>query len=177
MNWTLDDTWIVIIGMLCAGSCALLGNFLVLRRMSMMGDAISHAVLPGLVAAFWFTGSRSSFTMFAGAAVVGVLTAVFTQWVQSFGKVDRGASMGVVFTTLFAIGLIMLNVAIQEHKVDLDPDTAAARPLCLSSDTVSSLTSPFAYSGGVIVTVTDFTAGRGTTRTVCGCVQSSPALK
>jgi len=121
MTWTLDDTWIVIIGMLCAGSCALLGNFLVLRRMSMMGDAISHAVLPGLVAAFWFTKSRSSFTMFAGAAVVGVLTAVFTQWVQSFGKVDRGASMGVVFTTLFAIGLIMLNIAIQEHKVDLDP--------------------------------------------------------
>ncbi len=109
MHWTLDDTWIILIGTLCAGSCALLGCFLVLRRQSMMGDAISHAVLPGLAAAFWMTGSRASFAMFIGAAVVGVLTAVFTQWIQSFGKVDRGASMGVVFTTLFAIGLIMIE--------------------------------------------------------------------
>jgi manganese/zinc/iron transport system permease protein len=118
MTWSLSDTWIVTIGVLCAGSCALLGNFLVLRRMSMMGDAISHAVLPGLAAAFWITGSRSSVAMFAGAAVVGVLTAVFTQWVHSLGKVDRGASMGVVFTTLFAVGLIMID-RIAKH-VDLD---------------------------------------------------------
>ena len=118
MTWTLDDTWIILIGALCAGSCALLGCFLVLRKLSMMGDAISHAVLPGLAAAFWITGSRSSFAMFLGAAVVGVLTAVFTQWIHSLGKVDRGASMGVVFTTLFALGLIMI-----EHvgkTVDLD---------------------------------------------------------
>lgn len=118
MTWTLDDTWIILIGALCAGSCALLGCFLVLRKLSMMGDAISHAVLPGLAAAFWITGTRSSFALFIGAAVVGVLTAVFTQWIHSLGKVDRGASMGVVFTTLFAIGLIMI-----EHvgkTVDLD---------------------------------------------------------
>ena len=118
MTWTLDDTWIILIGALCAGSCALLGCFLVLRRMSMMGDAISHAVLPGLAAAFWITGSRSSLAMFIGAAVVGVLTAVFTQWIHTLGKVDRGASMGVVFTTLFAIGLIMIDHV--AHDTDLD---------------------------------------------------------
>lgn len=118
MTWTVDDTWIILIGALCAGSCALLGCFLVLRRMSMMGDAISHAVLPGLAAAFMITGSRSSLTMFIGAAVVGVLTAVFTQWIHALGKVDRGASMGVVFTTLFAIGLIMIDHV--AHDTDLD---------------------------------------------------------
>ena len=47
MLWTSLDTWIVITGILSAVSCALVGNFMVLRRLSMMGDAISHAVLPG----------------------------------------------------------------------------------------------------------------------------------
>jgi len=121
MIWSHEiDTWIVIIGALCAASCALLGCFLVLRHMSMMGDAISHAVLPGLAAAFLLTESRASLAMFIGAAIVGVLTAVLVQWVHTFGKVDRGAAMGVVFTTLFAIGLIMI-VRAADH-VDLDPD-------------------------------------------------------
>ncbi|MFU8849006.1 MAG: metal ABC transporter permease [Opitutales bacterium] len=119
MNWHAFDTWIVVVGSLAALACALLGNFLVLRRMSMMGDAISHAVLPGLAVAFLITGARASFTMFLGAAIVGVLTAVFTQWISRFGNVDRGASMGIVFTTLFALGLILI-VQAADH-VDLDP--------------------------------------------------------
>ncbi|MGJ8638143.1 MAG: metal ABC transporter permease [Opitutaceae bacterium] len=118
MEWYVIDTWIVVVGVLSAVSCALLGNFLVLRKMSMMGDAISHAVLPGLAIAFLLTGARASFTMFVGAAVVGVLTAVFTQWVSRFGKVDEGASMGIVFTTLFALGLLLI-VQAADH-VDLD---------------------------------------------------------
>lgn len=119
MTWLPFDTWIVIVGALCAVACALPGCFLVLRQMSMMGDAISHAVLPGLAIAFLVTGSRASFGMFIGAAVVGVLTAVFTHWVSGFGKVDRGASMGIVFTTLFALGLLLI-VRAADH-VDLDP--------------------------------------------------------
>jgi manganese/zinc/iron transport system permease protein len=87
--------------------------------MSMMGDAISHAVLPGLAIGFLITGSRASLPMFIGAAVVGVLTALFTQWVSQFGRVDRGAAMGIVFTTLFALGLVLIVQA--ADKVDLDP--------------------------------------------------------
>ncbi|MFP4281372.1 MAG: metal ABC transporter permease [Opitutales bacterium] len=119
MNWYAFDTWIVVTGVLTAVACALPGCFLVLRQMSMMGDAISHAVLPGLAIAFLVTGSRTSLPMFLGAALVGVLTAVFTQWISSWGKVDRGASMGIVFTTLFALGLILI-VQAADH-VDLDP--------------------------------------------------------
>ncbi len=119
MEWFAIDTWIVVVGILAAVSCALLGNFLVLRKMSMMGDAISHAVLPGLAIAFLLTHARASLAMFIGAAVVGVLTAVFTQWVSRFGNVDRGASMGIVFTTLFAAGLLLI-VQAADH-VDLDP--------------------------------------------------------
>ncbi|MDQ3117315.1 MAG: metal ABC transporter permease [Verrucomicrobiota bacterium] len=119
MAWTTFDTWIAVTGMLCAISCAIPGSFLVLRKMSMMGDAISHAVLPGLAVAFFVTGARDSLPMFIGAAVVGILTALFTQWISKFGKVDQGAAMGIVFTTLFAIGLILI-VRAADH-VDLDP--------------------------------------------------------
>jgi manganese/zinc/iron transport system permease protein len=119
LNWTSLDTGIVTAGVLSAASCALLGSFLVLRRMSMMGDAISHAVLPGLAVAFLLTGSRGSLPMFIGAAAVGVLTAMFTQWVHTLGRVDEGASMGVVFTVLFALGLIIIVRA--ADAVDLDP--------------------------------------------------------
>lgn len=119
MEWYALDTWIVIVGALCGVACALLGNYLVLRQMSMMGDAISHAVLPGLAIGFLLTASRASLAMFLGAAIVGVLTAVFTQWISKLGNVDRGASMGIVFTTLFALGLVMIVQA--ADYVDLDP--------------------------------------------------------
>ncbi|WFB37710.1 metal ABC transporter permease [Kiritimatiellota bacterium B12222] len=118
MTWMEMDTWIVLVGITCAVACALPGCFLVLRKMSMMGDAISHAVLPGLALAFILTGSRSSLPMFIGAAIVGLLTAVFTQWVSQFGNVDRGAAMGIVFTILFAIGLMLIVKS--SEKVDLD---------------------------------------------------------
>ncbi len=119
MEWYVFDTWIVVVGALSAASCALLGAFLVLRQMSMMGDAISHAVLPGLALAFLFTGSRASVAMFLGAAIVGVLTAGLTHAISRWGNVDRGASMGIVFTSLFALGLLLI-VRAADH-VDLDP--------------------------------------------------------
>jgi manganese/zinc/iron transport system permease protein len=113
------DGWIIAIAVLSGVACALIGPFLMLRRLSMMGDAISHAVLPGLAIAFILTQSRSSWPMFAGAALTGLLTAVLTEWVRGFGKVDEGASMGVVFTTLFAVGLVLMVRA--ADAVDLDP--------------------------------------------------------
>lgn len=117
-DWQFDG-WIMVVGVLCATSTALLGNFLVLRRMSMLGDAVSHAVLPGLVAAFLISHSRSSLAMFVGAVIVGVLTAMFTEWIRRFGRVEESAAMGVVFTSLFALGLVMI---VQADHVDLDAD-------------------------------------------------------
>ena len=119
MIWTSLDTWIVITGVLSALACALPGCFLVLRKMSMMGDAISHAVLPGLALAFLLTHSRDSLPMFIGAAAVGVLTAVFIDWVNRLGRVEESAAMGVVFTSLFALGLILIVRG--ADQVDLDP--------------------------------------------------------
>ncbi len=120
VSWSWDyDGWIVLAGMLCAVAASLPGNFLLLRRMSLLGDAISHAILPGLAVAFFVSESRSSWPMFLGAVIVGILTALFTEWIRNFGDVDEGASMGVVFTTLFALGLVMI-VQAADH-VDLDP--------------------------------------------------------
>ncbi len=119
LTWSLDG-WIIVVGSLCAFASALLGNFLVLRKMSMLGDAVTHAVLPGIAVAFFITHSRSSLPMFLGAVIVGILTALFTEWIRGIGKVDEGASMGVVFTSLFALGLVMLVQA--ADRVDLDAD-------------------------------------------------------
>lgn len=152
--WTDFDTWIAVTGTLCAVAAALPGCFLVLRKMSMMGDAISHAVLPGLALAFFLTGTRASLPMFLGAAVIGVLTAVFTQWINRFANVDRGAAMGVVFTTLFAIGLVMI-VRAADH-VDLDPGCVlygAIELTPLDTVTLGSLDLPRAalVNGGVLL--------------------------
>lgn len=118
LTWEVDG-WIILAGALCGIAAALLGNFLVLRRMSLVGDAISHAVLPGLAAAFLLTGQRQGPLIFIGAAAVGVLTVLLTEVTKEFGQVDEGAAIGVVFTFLFALGLVMIVRA--ANYVDLDP--------------------------------------------------------
>jgi manganese/zinc/iron transport system permease protein len=117
--WALDG-WIVVTALLSALSCALLGNFLVLRGTSMLGDAISHAVLPGLAIAFWISGSRSGPVMFLAAILAAVLTVFLIESLRRVTRVDQGASMGVVFTAMFALGIVLV-VQAADH-VDLDPN-------------------------------------------------------
>lgn len=124
MTELLDWTWqydgvILLTGILCAVAASLPGNFLVLRRTSLLGDAVSHAVLPGIAAAFLLTHSRTGVSLFVGAIVAGLLTAVLTELIRDIGSVDEGASTGVVFTTLFAAGLVLIVQA--ADAVDLDP--------------------------------------------------------
>lgn len=122
MSWLEANSlavWTVAIGVLCNVPCAILGCYLVLRRMSLLGDAISHAVLPGLAVAFLLTGSINGLGMAVGAGVLGVLTAYLTQLVHKSADVPEDASMGVVFTSLFAIGVILITRA--ASTVDLDP--------------------------------------------------------
>jgi manganese/zinc/iron transport system permease protein len=118
MDWS-TPFWIVLTGALVAASCGLLGCFLVLRRLAMLGDAISHAVLPGIVVAFMVTNSRASLVMLVGAVVLGLLTAVIVQALSS-GGVQGDAAIGVTFTSLFAIGVVL--VSLYAGKVDLDLD-------------------------------------------------------
>ena len=120
MTWLPADTDIILSGALCAVACSIPGTLLVLRKMSMMGDAISHTVLPGLAAAFLITQTRAPIPMFIGAAVIGLITALLVQWVRDLSKTDGGTAMGIVFTALFAVGLVLLRLPAIEH-IDLDP--------------------------------------------------------
>lgn len=111
--------WTMVVGAVTNSACAMVGCYLVLRRLSLLGDAISHAILPGLVIAYMLTGSLSGLPIIVGAMVVGVLTAFFTQSLHSLGNVPEDASMGVVYTALFAVGVILIRLG--AAGVDLDP--------------------------------------------------------
>jgi manganese/zinc/iron transport system permease protein len=111
---------IIVVGALTNVACALVGCYLVLRRMSLMGDAIAHAVLPGLVLAFVFSGSLNIVPLFIGAAVVGLLTTFLTQTLHQYGRVPADASMGVVFTSLFALGVVLLKTYASKIHFDVD---------------------------------------------------------
>jgi len=105
-----EISWrIIVVGAVTNVACALVGCYLVLRRMSLMGDAIAHAVLPGLVLAFLFSGSMNIVPLFVGAAAVGLLTTFLTQTLHQYGRVPTDASMGAVFTSLFALGVVLLK--------------------------------------------------------------------
>ncbi|MBX3356942.1 MAG: metal ABC transporter permease [Phycisphaeraceae bacterium] len=116
---TGDDLWVMLTAALCSVACGVIGCFLVLRRLSLLGDAISHAILPGLAVAFILTNSRNVPAMLAGALVVGVATAVLSSALHRWGRVGEDSAMGVVFTTLFAVGVVLITW--KAGSVDLDP--------------------------------------------------------
>lgn len=115
----MNHIWIMLIGALVASSCSLVGCFLVLRKMSMIGDAISHAILPGIVIAFLLSGTRDSLVMMIGAAVIGIITVFLIQMFQNNG-VQSDASIGVVFTALFAGGVVLVSLFTRQVDLDLD---------------------------------------------------------
>jgi manganese/zinc/iron transport system permease protein len=115
-----DILWILLTASLVASSCAVVGCFLILRRLAMLGDAISHSILLGIVLAFMLTGSRNTIPMLIGAGVLGMLTAFLTDVLNRWGKLPSDAAIGVTFTWLFAIGVIL--IAKYTEHVDLDTD-------------------------------------------------------
>lgn len=115
----MNGLWIILIGSLVASACSIVGCFLVLRKMSMIGDAISHAVLPGIVVAFLFSGSRDTVFMLTGAIIFGLLTVYLISLFQNSGVQDD-AAIGVVFTALFAIGVILVSLFTRQVHIDLD---------------------------------------------------------
>lgn len=116
----MDAFWIILTGSLAAIACSLLGCFLVLRHMALVGDAISHAVLPGIVLAFLLTGSRNTLPMLIGAGALGVFTTFAIEFLHRSGRLQTDASIGVSFTALFALGVVLLSAF--AGQVDLDQD-------------------------------------------------------
>lgn len=106
---------------LAGWTCGLLGSFLVLRRESLIGDALSHAVLPGIILGFALTGARAGLPMLLGALGAGLLAVLLIGVVQRVARLDPGASIGAVFTSFFAVGLVLIEVT-GARSVDLDLD-------------------------------------------------------
>lgn len=118
--WNAEGFWTVLTAAATNSACAVVGCFLVLRRMSLMGDALSHAVLPGLAAAFIMSGSYSLGPLMVGAVLAGLLTTFLVQTLSEYGRVPSDASMGVVFTSLFALGVVLIKQGIRGVHFDVN---------------------------------------------------------
>ena len=133
-SWDALDNWTAATAAVAAAACALPGVFLVLRRQALLGDALAHTALPGVVGAYLVTtfAERSGvlpegtfaatrhLLLAAGAVLVGLLTAWLTESLARLGRIDRTTSLAVVFTTAFAAGLLLLRW--QADAVHIDPD-------------------------------------------------------
>ncbi len=106
----------VLVGLMCG----VLGCFIVLRNMSLIGDALAHAVLPGVVVGFVVAGA-GVMAIFTGAVVAGLITAFFITWIQHNAKTKNDAAIGIVFTAMFSIGVMGISkVAKTGAHLDLD---------------------------------------------------------
>lgn len=114
------ELWVLIIGCLVAIPCSVVGCFLVLRKSVMISDAIAHAVLPGIVIAYVISESLNGFAMFIGASVFGILTTFLIETLSRKSFVQKDASIGVIYTLLFSLGIIMMSSL--SVNVDLDPE-------------------------------------------------------
>ncbi len=111
---------ILLVGSLAAASCALVGSFLVLRRMALLGDAISHAVLPGIAIAFLLTGDRNTLPTLLGAGALGVITVFLVELTNRSRRLKEDAAIGVVFPALFAFGVLLISRYASQVDLDLD---------------------------------------------------------
>lgn len=117
---THDNIDIVLIAIVTASACALPGVFLVLRRMTLMSDAISHAILPGIVLAFFLTHNVSSPLLILAAAATGVLTVLCVELLQKTKLVKEDAAIGLTFPALFSIGVILISRYAGNVHLDTD---------------------------------------------------------
>lgn len=118
----LDDpsVTIVAIGALVGIAASLLGTFLLLRRESMLSDAISHSVLLGIVAAYLLTGALDTPLHVLGAALAGLATVVLTDLLVRSRRVKQDAAIGLVFPALFAAAVLLINVYARDVHLDTD---------------------------------------------------------
>lgn len=111
---------IQLIASLVAVACAIPGTFLVLRKMAMISDAISHSILPGIVIGFFITQDLNSPLLILLAAITGIITVVLVEHIQKTGLVKEDTAIGLVFPALFSIGVIMIAKNANDVHLDVD---------------------------------------------------------
>lgn len=116
----MSNFWILFTGVCVALSAGSLGCFLILQKKIMLADAISHAVLPGIVIAFLLSGTRSPVWMLLGASLSGLFTVYLVDWLERKVGLQSDSSIGVTYTWLFALGIILL--AVFANKTDIDQE-------------------------------------------------------
>ncbi|WP_303316410.1 metal ABC transporter permease [Flavivirga abyssicola] len=111
---------IQLIASLVAIACAIPGTFLVLRKMAMISDAISHSILPGIVIGFFITQDLNSPLLIFLAAITGIITVVLVEYIQKTGLVKEDTAIGLVFPILFSIGVILIAKNANDVHLDVD---------------------------------------------------------
>jgi manganese/zinc/iron transport system permease protein len=111
--------WAMATAAVVAAACGLVGSLLVVRRMSLVGDAIAHGILPGIAVAVLAGGRTGGPLVFVAAVVAAVVTVWLAAWLRDSGGVAGDAATGVVFTTMFALGVVIVSAA--ARQIDLDP--------------------------------------------------------
>lgn len=101
----------VLIGILCS----VMGSYLTVRRMSLLGDAISHSLLPGLAIAF-ILGAN----LYLGAFIAGLISAILIGWIHTRSPIKEDAAMGIVFSAFFACGITLITLVQKDNKIDLN---------------------------------------------------------
>ena len=117
---TIAQLEIQLVAIVTAVACTLPGVFLILRRMAMMSDAISHTVLLGIVVGFFITRDINSPFLMIGAAATGVLTVLFVEILNRTGLVKSDASIGLVFPALFSIAVVLISRFAGDVHLDSD---------------------------------------------------------
>jgi manganese/zinc/iron transport system permease protein len=126
----IDQLLVVIVGCLVAMACALPGVFLVLRQVALMSDAISHAILLGIVVAFFVVKDLHSPLLILGAALTGILTVALTELVIQSGRLKKDAAIGLIFPFFFSIGVIL--IAQYAGNIHLDTDAVLLGEIAFS---------------------------------------------
>ncbi|MBU2921743.1 metal ABC transporter permease [Winogradskyella psychrotolerans] len=111
---------IQLIASLVAVACAIPGTFLVLRKMAMISDAISHSILPGIVVGFFITQDLNSPLLILLAALTGIITVVLVEYIQKTGLVKEDTAIGLVFPAMFSIGVILIAKNANDVHLDVD---------------------------------------------------------
>lgn len=111
---------IQLIASLVAIACAIPGTFLVLRKMAMISDAISHSILPGIVIGFFISHDLNSPLLILFAALTGIITVVIVEYIQKTGLVKEDTAIGLVFPILFSIGVILIAKNANDVHLDVD---------------------------------------------------------
>ncbi|AFZ34396.1 ABC-3 protein [Stanieria cyanosphaera PCC 7437] len=101
----------IIVGIICA----VVGSYLMVQRLALLGDAISHSVLPGLAIAYLV-----GFNIFIGAFIAGIISTICINIIRTRSNLKEDTAMGIVFSAFFAFGITLITVIQKDNKIDLN---------------------------------------------------------